>query len=212
MTERESSDQMTERASSANMGLLQVKYAEDAGRLTRFALARFYAALGRLLDQVEADSVLDAGCGEGHILARFLAGRYSQVCGLDLDMQRLQYARDHQACRMIWQANLHTLPLPSNAVDLVIALEVLEHVGHPERALSELHRVTRRYAILSVPNEPFWRAANMLRGAYWRQLGNTPEHINHWSVWGFQRFVGTYFRVLDVATPVTWSFVLVEKR
>lgn len=212
MTQRNPSNETTERPSSANMGLLQVKYADDAGRLTRFALARFYATMGRLLGEVEADTVLDAGCGEGHILSQFLRGRYSQVYGLDLDWQRLRYAYDERACRMIWQANLHALPLPSNAVDLVIALEVLEHVGHPERAMSEIHRVTRRYAMLSVPNEPFWRIANMLRGAYWGQLGNTPEHINHWSVWGFQRFVGAYFRVLAVATPVTWSFVLVEKR
>lgn len=193
------------------MGLLQPKYEEDTSRLTRFALSRFYKALGDLLDQIEVQRVFDAGCGEGHILQKFLQGRYPHVYGADLDMERLGYAQQQLPAANLVRGNLHDIPLPDNAVDLVICLEVLEHVGEPERALAELARVTARYAIISVPNEPFWRIGNMARGAYWDAWGNTPEHINHWSVWGFQRFVRTHFTVKAVRTPVTWSFVLAEK-
>lgn len=201
-----------ERESSSNMGLLQKKYGEDSGRLTRWIMTQFYNTLDRMLGKVQADTVFDAGCGEGHIMDRFLTGRYPLAAGMDLDPERLHYALAHNASLDLIHGNLHHLPLADSSVDLVTCLEVLEHVGEPERTLRELHRVTGRYAILSVPNEPFWRIANMARGAYWSEWGNTPEHINHWSVWGFRRFVSQYFTVLDTANPVTWTFVLAEKR
>ena len=51
----------------------------------------------------------------------------------------------------------------------------------PERALAEMARVARGYLLVSVPREPLWRALNIARGAYVRDLGNTPGHLNHWS-------------------------------
>ena len=32
-----------------------------------------------------------------------------------------------------------------------------------------------------MPREPLWRGLNMARGAYVKDLGNTPGHLNHWS-------------------------------
>lgn len=201
---------MTSRESSQNVGLFQEKYI-SGGRLTRFAVSRFFATLSRMLDQVQAQTVFDAGCGEGYVFKHHLASRFDHIYGADLDYERLAHTKSESPEYPIVCGNLHHIPLPDNAVDLVICLEVLEHVGDPALALQELHRVTRKYAILSVPNEPFWRIGNMARGAYWRDWGNTPEHINHWSIWGFKRFVGQHFTILDTATPVTWSFILAEK-
>ena len=65
--------------------------------------------------------------------------------------------------------------------DLVAATEVLEHVADPRAVLAEMARVARRHLLVSVPREPLWRALNVARGAYVRQLGNTPGHLNHWS-------------------------------
>lgn len=201
-----------ERRSSDNMQLLQQKYV-STGRLARFTTGRFKGALASLLDAVTATRVFDAGCGEGWILSELLQPRFRQVYGADLDIERLRYARRQQQAQAVWQCNLQHIPLPDNAVDLVLCLEVLEHVGNPWQSLAELQRVTRRYAILSVPNEPFWRMANMARGAYWSQWGNTPEHINHWSVGGFQRFVAPLFRVTRVLNPAgVWTMLLAEKK
>lgn len=199
---------MTEKQSTPNMGLLQEKYTENAGTISRFAVGLFNKQLAKFLDQVQGQTVFDAGCGEGHILKEHLQGRFPHILGADLDMARLQYAQDSR----LFQGNLHHIPLGDSAVDLVICLEVLEHVGEPEKALDELYRVTSKYAILSVPNEPFWRMGNMLRGKYWSEWGNTPEHINHWSVWSFKRFVGRRFHVIQATPTFLWSFILAEKK
>ena len=39
----------------------------------------------------------------------------------------------------------------------------------------------RGYLLVCVPREPLWRGLNMARGAYLKDLGNTPGHLNHWS-------------------------------
>ena len=79
---------------------------------------------------------------------------------------------------------------PSKAFDLVIACEVLEHIMYPAKVLAEAKRLSRRYAIFSVPREPIWRVLNVARGRYLADLGNTPGHINHWSTQSFVNQVG----------------------
>jgi SAM-dependent methyltransferase len=203
---------MTSRQSSANRSVFQEKYKPNPGRLMRFALNRFFGTLSHMLEQIEARTVFDAGCGEAYVLKNMLEPRFSKIYGADLYYDVVEYVATTYPHIPVFCSNLQAIPLPDNAVDLSICLEVLEHVGEPEIALAELHRVTRKYVILSVPNEPFWRIGNMVRGAYWRDWGNTPEHINHWSIGGFKRFVGERFNIIASATPVTWSFVLAEKR
>ena len=53
--------------------------------------------------------------------------------------------------------------------------------GPAARARRDARAARARHLLVSVPREPLWRALNMLRGAYWRALGNTPGHLNHWS-------------------------------
>ena len=64
---------------------------------------------------------------------------------------------------------------------LVVTSEVLEHMEDPARALGQLLGVCGRYLLVTVPNEPLWRILNMARGKYWRRLGNTPGHVQHWN-------------------------------
>ena len=79
------------------------------------------------------------------------------------------------------------LPFGDGEFDVVTAIEVLEHVPDPAHTLAEMARCAARHVLVSVPREPLWRAVNMARGAYWRQLGNTPGHVNHFSSPGDRR-------------------------
>ena len=82
----------------------------------------------------------------------------------------------------------------------------------PESTLAEMARVARRHLIVSVPREPMWRMLNMARGAYLRELGNTPGHLNHWSKVGFHSLLTRYGTVQEVRTPFPWTMVLVRLR
>ena len=71
-------------------------------------------------------------------------------------------------------------------------------------------RVARSHLRVSVPHEPLWRALNLARGAYVRDLGNTPGHINHWSTRGLTRLLSNYGEVVEVRTPFPWTQALIR--
>ena len=89
-------------------------------------------------------------------------------------------------------------------------MEVLEHVPDPEAVLAEMSRVAARWVIVSVPREPLWRALNMARGAYVRELGNTPGHLNHWSKRAFATLLGRFGEVVELRSPFPWTMALVR--
>ena len=96
--------------------------------------------------------------------------------------------------------------------DMVMMLEVLEHIPDPARMLPILRALARRHVLLSVPWEPFFRGLNLLRGKNVRALGNDPEHVNHWGRRGFVRFVERDFRPLALPAVFPWTMVLAEPR
>ena len=172
----------------------------------------FMSALDSMLDGASAvgapKRILEIGVGEGEVMQR-LRERYPDVAvtGVDLPDAALvaQWSERGLSCLF---GDAIALPFPDDAFDLVLAIEVLEHVPNPERALAELARVCSGALIASVPLEPVWRAGNMVRRRYLRQLGNTPGHVNHWSRWGFRRFIAGRFAVLQVKSPLPWTMVL----
>lgn len=168
----------------------------------------FFGALDRFLDRQQPRRILEIGVGEG-IVNRRVVERFpdADVIGLDLPDPELaaDWARLDLDCVF---GDATRLPFPTDAFDLVMAIEVFEHLPLPGATLAELSRVCTGNLIASVPFEPIWRAGNMARGRYLRDLGNTPGHINHWTSRGFSRLVGSRFRVVDTANPLPWTMVL----
>jgi SAM-dependent methyltransferase len=136
---------------------------------------------------------------------------HTSVTGLDLpDDDLLDHWRDRGLSCLFGDAT--TLPFADDTFDLVVAVEVFEHLPDPPAALAELDRVCRGHLIASVPFEPLWRMGNMARGRYLRDLGNTPGHVNHWSHRGFRSFVDGRFEVVEAARPLPWTMVLATPR
>ena len=181
--------------------------------VVRRLMAGFHSALDDLWDHAAPESVLDVGCGEGVLTEQF-AERVSggQVVGVDLDDPQLreEWARRARPNLDFRSADASALPFTDGEYDLVCALEVLEHVPDPDRVLAEMVRVARRHVLVSVPREPVWRALNMLRGAYIRQLGNTPGHVNHWSKPSFLDFVNRHGQIAAIRSPFPWTMLLVR--
>jgi SAM-dependent methyltransferase len=181
--------------------------------LQRLLIERFHASLMRLLDGLEFSTVLDAGSGEGFTLAR-LSARYrdARLMAVDRDLTALRYcdALPVPASRVC--ADLTHLPYRDRAFDLVLVTEVLEHVDRPIACLRELHRVTRRYVVSSVPNEPYFRLANLLRGKNVGRLGDDRGHVQHWSRRQFADLVGGQLRVLRCTTSFPWTVLLAARR
>jgi SAM-dependent methyltransferase len=167
----------------------------------------FMRALDGMLDGLSPRRVLEVGVGEGEVMAR-LRHRFPDAAMIGLDLPDHELASNWQSVDMSCLfADATMLPFADDTFDLVLAVEVLEHVPGPDTALRELARVCSGTLIASVPFEPIWRAGNLLRRRYVRQLGNTPGHVNHWTRRGFGRFVGGRFDVEQVKSPLPWTMV-----
>mgnify|MGYP001355631844 CR=1 FL=1 len=177
----------------------------------RAMVAGFTSALLDLLPDAP-ERVLEVGCGEGGQL-RKVAGRAPQarLFGFDLPSDDLAERWEGLEAAMA-TGSAEALPYPDSSFDLVLALEVLEHVPEPEAVLSEIARVGRGAVVLSVPWEPVWRLGNLARGRYVRDLGNTPGHIQHFGRGGFRRLVARHLDVREVRRPVPWTFVRADVR
>lgn len=187
------------------------KYA-SSNPVERRLMAGFFAALEASLPATAPETILEVGVGEGEVSAK-LRERYpaAQVVGVDLPDPELEaHWRDKGLVGLC--ADIVHLPFPSKSFDLIMAIEVLEHVPDPAGALAELSRLSRGHLVLSVPREPVWRAANMARGKYLGALGNTPGHIQHWSKRGFADLVGSQFDVVGIRSPFPWTMVAARTR
>jgi 2-polyprenyl-3-methyl-5-hydroxy-6-metoxy-1,4-benzoquinol methylase len=181
--------------------------------IARLLLRRFFADIGRLLGCHPFDRVVEIGCGEGlllHHLRPQLEGK--DVFAVDIDARDVRTAVGQSGFARYTIASAYALPFRDEEFDLAICCEVLEHLEQPELALREICRVSAGCAVLSVPNEPLWRLLNLARGAYVRDLGNTPGHINHWGPRAFRAMVSRHFRVVETVRPVPWTGLLCTKR
>jgi SAM-dependent methyltransferase len=173
----------------------------------------FHGALDELWERARPESVLDVGCGEG-VLTEEWAQRLGDghVVGIDLDDPKLRAEWDKRRCRNLeFRAEEATsLSFADDEFDLAAAIEVLEHVPEPEATVAEMARVARRHLLVSVPREPLWRGLNMARGAYWRSLGNTPGHVNHWSKRSFVSLLSRHGEVEEARFPFPWTMLLVR--
>lgn len=172
----------------------------------------FFASLARLTIRVSPETILEVGCGEGFSTERLtkIFGTATGYRAIEIDPYFAENARLRNPSINITQGSVYELQ--SETADLVICLEVLEHLENPDLALEQLFRASKSHVILSVPREPLWSLGNLARGKYIRNLGNTPGHIQKWSKSDFVEYVSQFGEVLSVASPLPWTVVLIAKR
>lgn len=99
--------------------------------------------------------ILDIGCGTGS-LVRGLLGQGHHVLGIDVRPEGLRRVGALTPDSSLVQADALCIPLSAGSVDLVLMLDVLEHVAD-RAALEEISRVLRPggKAILTAPAMPW---------------------------------------------------------
>src|SRR6056297_1794407 len=120
-----------------------------------------YAHIGtRLAELAQATdpTVLDAGCGEGYGLAMLVDAGAARVIGADLDAATVAHVQTTYASPdpriEVHRAELMSLPIDDDEVDLTVSLQVIEHLHDIPGYLASLRRVTRPGGaiVIATPN------------------------------------------------------------
>ena len=108
--------------------------------------------------------ILDVGCGTGATLRKL--EEYGQATGVDISEEAVKFCK-LRGCRNVYRINNQGLFFEDEMFDVVVALDVIEHITDDCAALSEYYRVAKENGILvlTVP------AYNFLWGAH--------DEINH---------------------------------
>lgn len=176
--------------------------------LMSIVISRFLRQVKLLTESLGRDDILDVGCGEGFVI-NFLKNK--NIIGLDISEGALTIAKIKNPENRFLIGDIHNLPFRKDDFGIVIVTEVLEHIVKPEKAIDEIKRVSKRYCIFSVPNEPYFRLMDLLRGENISRFGNDIGHIQNWSSIEFIELLEKYFNLLEVKKPFPWTLVLCEK-
>ena len=109
--------------------------------LVQRLIHRFLSEVIEQIGEIRPERIVDIGCGEGQ-LARQLDKLPFPVDyrGFEINPEAIDIARRLSPARSFYQADLFQLDLEEGAADLVVCLEVLEHLADPEAAVARLAR------------------------------------------------------------------------
>ncbi len=189
-----------------------------ANPIQRKLIDRFHGVLLARIAELQPQSFLDAGCGEGFV-ADLITERVPGVklTGFDFNPASVSLAQQmNPTCRFV-TASIFEIPFGPREFDVTGCFEVLEHQTDPAGALRELARVTDRALILSVPHEPYFCLANVARGKNLdiRPRGSDPDHKQFWTRAAFGAFLTNTcrdFQIHWLGGSLPWTICVATRK
>lgn len=88
--------------------------------------------------------ILDLGCGGG-LVSNFLSKQGHEVHGLDISQSSIEIARKYDETRKVKYicGSAYSTPYANKSFDIVLAMDMLEHVEEPETVTREASRVIK---------------------------------------------------------------------
>lgn len=182
--------------------------------LQRYLIRRFLSKVRSFFDALPKGFFCEVGCGEGFVLRDFLDHgllKNISALGFDISEASIRYASALVPEVDFKVASAYEIPLSEKKCRCVMLLEVLEHLEDPGKALCEAARVGD-FLLLSVPHEPWFMAANFLRGKNWSRWGSDPEHIHFWGKRRFRQLLEPHGEIVRLETSFPWMVALLKTR
>ncbi|HHE05105.1 MAG TPA: methyltransferase domain-containing protein, partial [candidate division WOR-3 bacterium] len=105
-------------------------------------------AIKRHVD-IKGKRLLDAGCGSGRFILYFKE-LGAEVHGIDISPKLISLAKQRVKDGTFTLGSVTAIPYPGNYFDVVISIEVLQHVPDIELALREFYRVLKPRGVLVI--------------------------------------------------------------
>jgi SAM-dependent methyltransferase len=113
------------------------------------------SVLAPLVKPLRSPCILEAGCGTGGNLA--MLRQFGEVHAFEPDKQARLHASETSGLNVLSGDLPSGIPYPSGCFDVIVALDVLEHVEHDEESLTALRERLRPGGamVVTVPAFPF---------------------------------------------------------
>ena len=155
--------------------------------------------------------LLEVGCGPGYFLR--CVERWFPKCkavGTDIEQELLEHAKKYLRKTKLVRHNAHNLPFSNESFDVIVSLQVIEHLEKLESFFKEANRVLRKEGLLiiSTPN---------LNGIPARVLKNKWQgfRFDHISLKTPEQWRGILnnsgFLILDDGTTLLTGFKILQK-
>jgi 2-polyprenyl-3-methyl-5-hydroxy-6-metoxy-1,4-benzoquinol methylase len=142
----------------------------------------YYARITAVQKRIKnAKRLLDAGCSDGY-LDSVIKNRVEEIFGIDINWNDIRIAKMSNPRNIYDVGSLYELPYKSGYFDIVVCLDVLEHLHDDEKAISELTRILKigGKLIITVPSAYFPFTFDPIN--YLLKIFN--KHLN-FGIWGF---------------------------
>ncbi len=128
-------------------------------------------AVLKILKKLPAGDILDIGCMDDYLLTKI--GKKFNYIGID----------ENPLCKnsKIIKGSIENFP-ENKKLDIIVCTEVLEHVLDPVKLIQKLKKLSKRFILISVPNEPFF--------SIFRLFFPAKEHL--WTIfpWALKKHLG----------------------
>lgn len=177
---------------------------ESGNPVVQTLIRRYFGVLEKLVLEQPPAKVLDVGCGEGFTASQLKKLPMTfQYLGVDLNAGAVEEARRKNEGMHFEVGDVRKL---GQKADLVVCLEVIEHLDDADQGLSMLAKCSEGRVIVSVPWEPWFRLGNLVRGKYLDRWGNHPEHVQQFSPSSLKSAMERHFDDVTVTTSFPWLF------
>jgi 2-polyprenyl-3-methyl-5-hydroxy-6-metoxy-1,4-benzoquinol methylase len=169
-------------------------YYRDAAWPIRFVERRRLAIIRKMVASKPDLTILEVGCGSGHVLRLF---RDARLTGIDISQEALAAATKNLAGYQV-ELRLGNATAVHGRFDRVICSEVLEHVPEPERVIEAIAAqiAPGGHAVLTIPYERVIRAVKVPLRPFMRvDWGGDDFHVNDWSPSEFEAVLQRHLAV-----------------
>lgn len=123
--------------------------------------------VGQIIGRNKKLRILDIGCGTGETLT-YLKKKFPKTIlyGIDTSNRAIKYSQSRGHKKVI-KASALKLPYKNNSMDVVLLLDVLEHIKQDKKVIEEAKRILRKggYIFIASPALPFiWSKHDSLQG------------------------------------------------
>ena len=167
----------------------------------KLLIKHYFNTIYKTIKDLKIRTVLEVGCGAG-FSTQYLKKMFYSLEASDWDYSLVKQARLRNRFTMIKHESIYNLLRDNDSFDLIVVLEVLEHLKYLWTALLEVKRVSSKYYLFSVPREPLWSLVH---------IHDDAGHIQYWTRSQFGNMISEHFTIIKRVTSFPWQIILAEK-